>query len=119
VLIKVLWLAAAAWILQGVLVYFQIKNFQSKLNEMRTKGKVGVGTVKGRFGKGVILMLCINDENLITDAQIMSGTTVFARFVPFHALINQNIEHVEAIIKDMKKQTKTAIVKAISSLESS
>lgn len=117
--IKILWIAGVAWILQGVLVYFQIKNFQSKLKEMREKGKVGVGAVKGRFGRGVIVILCINDKNTIIDAQIMTGTTVFARFMPFKALINQNIEYLEAISKDMKKHTKSAISKAIASLESS
>lgn len=117
--IKVLWLAALAWILQGVLVYFQIKNFQNKIRELRKKGKVGVGIVKGRFGRGVIVILSIDNENIISDAQIMSGTTVFARFVPFNALINQNIKCVEAIAKDMKKNTKAAISKAIASLEPS
>jgi len=115
----VLWIALGAWILQGVLVYFQIKNFQGKLKELRKKGNIGVGIEKGRLGKGVIVILCVNDENIITDAQIMSGTTVFARFVPFKALINQNIKCVEAVVKDMKKQTKSAILKAVASLEAS
>jgi len=89
-----LWLAALAWILQGVLVYFQIKNFQNKIKELRKKGKVGVGIVKGHFGRGVIVILSIDNENIISDAQIMSGTTVFARFVTFNALINQNIKAI-------------------------
>lgn len=117
--IKVLWMVAVAWILQGILVYFQIKNFQNKLKELRKNGRTGVGIVKGRFGRGVIVILSIDNENIISDAQIMSGTTVFARFVPFNALINQNIKCVEAIAKEMKKNTKAAILKAIASLEPS
>jgi len=117
--IKVLGLAGVAWILQGILTYFQIKNFQNKLTELRKNGRVGVGIVKGRFGRGVIVMLSVNNENIITDAQIMSGATVFARFVPFNILINQNIKHVESIAKDMKEHIKSAILKAVASLEPS
>lgn len=117
--IKVLWLAGVAWILQGILTYFQIKNFQNKLTELRKKGRVGLGIVKGRFGRGVIVMLSVNNENIITDAQIMSGATVFARFVPFNLLINHNIKYVESIAKDMKEHIKSAILKAVASLEPS
>ena len=117
--IKVFGLAGVAWILQGILTYFQIKNFQNKLTELGKNGRVGVGIVKGRFGRGVIVMLSVNNENIITDAQIMSGATVFARFVPFNILINQNIKHVESIAKDMKEHIKSAILKAVASLEPS
>ncbi|HHY42496.1 MAG TPA: transcriptional regulator [Thermoanaerobacterales bacterium] len=115
--IKVLWLAVIGWVLQGILAYFQIKNFQKQLEELRKKGRVGLGIVKGRFGRGVIVILCINNEGIITDAQIMSGTTVFARFVPFNILKNRNITDIESVIRDMRKHTKSAILKALASLE--
>ena len=48
--IKILWIIGAAWVCQGVLVYFQIKNFQ-KIAELKRHGRLGVGTVKGRFSR--------------------------------------------------------------------
>ena len=44
--IKILWIIGAAWVCQGVLVYFQIKNFQKKIAELKRHGRLGVGTVK-------------------------------------------------------------------------
>jgi len=80
---------------------------------------LGVGTVKGRFSRGVIVILGVNDENIITNAQIMTGITVFARFMPFKALQNQNLKDIDVITKSMNKRTKTAVLKAIDSLDPS
>lgn len=110
---------AVAWVLQGVLTYFQIKNFQNKLNELKKHGRFGVGTLKGRFGRGVIVILNVNEEDVITDAQIMTGITVFARFTPFKILKNKNLKDIDFITKNMNKNTKSAILKALDSLESS
>jgi glucitol operon activator protein len=114
---KVLLIIGAAWVCQGILVYFQIKNFQKKLAELKEHGRLGIGTVKGRFGSGVIVILGVNDEDIITNAQIMTGITVFARFVSFEAPQNQNIKDVDIITKSMNKKTKTAVLKAIDSLD--
>lgn len=115
--IKVLWIIGAAWVCQGVLVYFQIKNFQTKVAELRKNGRLGVGTVKGRFGSGVIVIIAVNDEDIITDAQIMTGITVFARFMPFKTLQNQNLKDIAIITKSTNQKTKTAVLKAIDSLD--
>jgi len=117
--IKILWIIGAAWVCQGVLVYFRIKNFQKKIAELKRHGRLGVGTVKGRFSRGVIVILGVNDENIITNAQIMTGITVFARFMPFKALQNQNLKDIDVITKSMNKRTKTAVLKAIDSLDPS
>ncbi|NLZ51692.1 MAG: transcriptional regulator [Thermoanaerobacteraceae bacterium] len=117
--IKILWIIGAAWVCQGVLVYFQIINFQKKIAELKRHGRLGVGTVKGRFGRGVIVIIAVNDEDIITDAQIMTGITVFARFMPFKVLQSQNLKDIATITKSVSKKTKTAVLKAIESLEPS
>ncbi len=118
--IKVLWLVGAAWIFQGILVYFQIRNFQAKMAQLRKKGRIGVGTVKSRLGSGVIIIIVAGDTGMITEAQIMTGMTVFARFTPFEILQNRNLDEIPAMLEseNLNKKTKTAITKAVDSLVS-
>ncbi|HHX24649.1 MAG: transcriptional regulator GutM [Tepidanaerobacteraceae bacterium] len=117
--IKIISILAVAWILQGVLTYFQIKNFQAKLAEFRKYSRLGVGTVKGRFSKGTIVILGVDDKDTIVDAQIMSGITVFARLRPFCKLKSKKIREISKITKGMNINTIRAINRAIDSLESS
>lgn len=117
--IKIISIFAVAWILQGVLTYFQIQSFQAKLAEFRKYNRLGVGTVKGRFSKGIIVILGVDDKDIITDAQIMSGITVFARFRPFYELKCKKINEINETVKGMNRNTIKAINKAKDSLESS
>jgi len=84
--IKLLLIIGLMWILQGVLAYFQIKNFQTKMKEMKKSGRVGIGTVKGRLGAGAIVILSVDGVGRIVEARKMTGISVFARFKPFPEL---------------------------------
>ena len=75
----VILLLAIAWILQIVGTYFQMRHYREALGSITresSEGFVGVGNAKATFGKGVILIL-VADEN---DVLRMRGITVFARF---------------------------------------
>ncbi|NLH02470.1 MAG: transcriptional regulator [Clostridiales bacterium] len=105
------------WVIQGLLSYSQIKNFKLKLAEFKNYHRFGIGQVKGRFSRGVIVILGVDGNDIIVNAEIMSGITVFARFKPFDILKNQNINHINAITKSMNKCTRNAAIEAINSLK--
>lgn len=105
------------WIVQGILSYFQIKNFNGKLAKFRNYHKYGIGQVKGRIGKGAIVILGTDSHNNIVDAEMMSGISVFARFRSLDILKGKNIQEIDSILGGIDKPVKTAILKAIESMQ--
>lgn len=79
------------WIIQVVLTYFQMKHYQKRMVALKRKGRIGVGTTKGRITSGVIIILAVNPRGVIVDAEIMRGVSVFARFKKIKDLIGENI----------------------------
>jgi glucitol operon activator protein len=74
---------AIMWALQIVGTYFQMRHYREVLGGVtreETGGYVGVGNAKARFGKGVILILVVDENDVIKRALRMRGMTIFARF---------------------------------------
>jgi glucitol operon activator protein len=79
----VILLLAIAWILQIVGTYFQMRHYREALGSITresSEGFVGVGNAKATFGKGVILILVADENDVVRRALRMRGMTVFARF---------------------------------------
>lgn len=114
--VKLLLIAGFMWILQGVLTYFQIKNFQIKLKKMKEKGIVGIGTVKNRFGSGAIVILSVDETGRIIEAQKMSGVSVFARFTPLPELNDLYYWEATGAIDGSNKILLKAVTMAVDSI---
>ncbi|WP_162924569.1 transcriptional regulator GutM [Rubrobacter indicoceani] len=95
---------AALWLLQGVGTYFQMTHYRKVLGgitEAGGEGYVGVGNAKGKFGKGVILILVFDRDRTVTNALRMRGMTVFARFEAAPELVGLEAGKLEEI--DLKE----------------
>ncbi|MBE3592405.1 MAG: transcriptional regulator GutM [Thermoanaerobacter sp.] len=79
------------WIIQSILTYFQIKNYNEVSNKLATKGKLVVGTKKGYFSSGAILIMAVDSNYKIIDCMVLNGITVLARFRRLEELINRNL----------------------------
>jgi glucitol operon activator protein len=74
---------ALVWALQIVGTYFQMRHYREVLGGITREGGegyVGVGNAKARFGKGVILILVVGEDEVVRRALRMRGMTIFARF---------------------------------------
>lgn len=79
------------WIIQSILTYFQIKNYHEVSNKLAIKGKLVVGTKKGYFSSGAILIMAVDSNYKIIDCMVLNGITVLARFRRLEELINRNL----------------------------
>lgn len=73
-------LLGAAFLLQSVLGFLQIKNFAKVFGKMSKKGKVLIGKNPKKLRAGTLLLLNIDEQANIEQAQVMKGVTIFARF---------------------------------------
>ncbi|HEX2109851.1 MAG TPA: transcriptional regulator GutM [Rubrobacteraceae bacterium] len=71
------------WLAQIAGTYYQIRHYRkvlSRITQEGGEGYVGAGNAKARFGKGVILILVVGEDERVKRALKMRGATVFARF---------------------------------------
>src|SRR3712207_7884395 len=64
-------LLAVAWILQIVGTYFQMRHYREVLGHITREGGegyVGVGNAKATFGKGVVLILVADENDVVRRA---------------------------------------------------
>ena len=81
--IWVLLALGVVWVLQIVGTHVQMSHYRKVLSGITReggKGYVGAGNAKARFGKGVILLLVTDENDVVRRALRMRGMTVFARF---------------------------------------
>ena len=92
-------LLAVAWILQIVGTYFQMRHYREVLGYITREGGegyVGVGNAKATFGKGVVLILVADENDVVRRALRMRGMTVFARFNDVPDLVGMSLEELRA-----------------------
>jgi glucitol operon activator protein len=95
------------------MTYFQVKHYQSRIRELRKKGAIGIGTVKGKLRAGIIIIILAVKNGHVADAEIMKGYSVFARFKRIPGLVgkrvNKLLEHNFNLSKAEKKALEIAV----------
>ena len=86
---------AVLWLLQILGTWYQMRHYREVLGGITregSKGYVGVGNARARFGKGVILILVVDEGGKVTKALRMRGRSVFARFNEAPELVGLNVD---------------------------
>ncbi|VDG20869.1 sorbitol operon activator [Lactobacillus plantarum WCFS1] [Lactiplantibacillus mudanjiangensis] len=105
----------AAFLLQGLLGFIQIKNFSQNYRELRQHGRVLIGKNPKRLQAGSLLLLAIDLDGNIKEARIMKGVTIFAHFKQLPLLKQHNIVVVAAdneMMQQVDKLTRGCILNA-------
>ncbi len=78
-IVLLIFLFCAAFALQYLLTFLQMKSFMGSYRNLRQKGRVAIGKAKGAFRAGAIAMFAIDKEGVILEGSFLQGVTVFAR----------------------------------------
>lgn len=106
----------AAWLVQSVLGFYQIKHFNQKYGEMRAKGRVAIGKKTGLFRAGTVVMFAIDRANNILQASKMQGVTIFSRVRDLKGFEGKNLLKLsEEDLSKVDKLTRLAIEDALKS----
>lgn len=79
-IIPLIILFCAAFALQYLLTFVQMKSFNTSYRRLRQQGRVAIGKSKGALRAGAIAMFAIDESGSILEGSYMQGVTVFARF---------------------------------------
>lgn len=115
-------LLVTVWGLQSVGMWFQMRHYRSVMGAITDKwsdGHLGAGNARGRFGKGVIAMIVVDDNAIIRKLMVMEGRSVFAKFRAINEYEGRRLSAVKAEFAGDSAQggRVRAILQAIDQLE--
>ena len=84
-----------ALFIQGILSFFQMKNYKAAADRLRKIGRIGIGTQKRSFGSGAIVILATDPNQVIIAGEIMKGMSVFSKFVDFPDLNGKTLKRAK------------------------
>ena len=65
-----------AWLINGIFVYIQIKDFDKNYIEMRKNGKLVVGRYGGKLSSGAIVLIGLDDDGMINETRKVQGISI-------------------------------------------
>ncbi len=111
-------LIGAAWLVQSILGFMQIRHFNKKYAEMRALGRVAIGKKTGAFRAGTVVMLAIDKRNKILRAAKIQGVTVFSRVKELKGFEGKYLLKIsEEDFQGVDKLTRLAIADALRSYD--
>jgi len=108
---KLVLIVFAMIFVQGIFTFIQIKNYNSKIREMKQYGMVGIGMRKGRITPGRIILLAVDKEGTIVRCESMKGFSVFARFREVNELAGIKIGELKEKTKQNLKYDRKGVAK--------
>lgn len=110
---KVLFVVFAAFLLQALGGYYQVKNYRRTVREIHKLGNVGIGQKKGKFFNGNIVMIAADRDGIIKGVMILDGISFLAKFHSVDELFEKKLvenniydflEITDAFDKKMRKK---------------
>ncbi|KLI75645.1 MULTISPECIES: transcriptional regulator GutM [Lacticaseibacillus] len=98
---------AAAFLLQALMGYFQIRNFAHNYHEVRQGGRVLIGKNPRRFRQGSLMLIGLDPDDRIQEIRIMKGLTVFSRFREVDRFDGESVAEVGADYAALQKLSRT------------
>ena len=98
--------ALAAFFLQAILGFQQIKHFNHVYQTLRKKGKVAIGRRSGKFKAGTLVLFAVTNEGQILDAKKMQGVTVLAKFHSMPKYVGEDIHYLDTYNPLVRKENK-------------
>lgn len=98
---------AAAFLLQALMGYFQIRNFAHNYHEVRQGGRVLIGKNPRRFRQGSLMLIGLDHDDRIQEIRVMKGLTVFSRFRDVNQFDGEPVAEVGADYTALQKLSRT------------
>lgn len=98
---------AAAFLLQALMGFFQIRNFAHNYHEVRQSGRVLIGKNPRRFRQGSLMLIGLDQDDRIHEIRVMKGMTVFSRFRDVDRFDGESVAEVGADYTALQKLSRT------------
>ena len=67
-------------IVQLIGMRLQVKAYKDTVHRLHKMGNLGIGSMRGKFGPGHLVIIVCDNDGKILDGEIMQGMTIFSKF---------------------------------------
>lgn len=85
---------AAAWAIQFILSYYQLRRFHRQLAALRKLGRVSVGMYGNRWRGRTYGVIVADQHDLVRHAAALTGWTVFSNLQPVSGLNGMRVDAI-------------------------
>lgn len=107
-------------IMQLVGMRLQVRAYKRTVQRLHKLGNLGIGSMRGRFGPGHLVIIVCDKDGRILDGEIMEGMTIFSKFKKIQGIAGRTIYDLKqeylALPKKQQKRHKGHI-QALEALE--
>lgn len=90
-LTKVFILLFVLMLVQAFGTYLQVQQYKKAVRRLHKMGNVGIGSKKGKFSQGNIVIIACDRNGMITAGEIMEGFTIFNTFKELSGIVGKTI----------------------------
>ena len=98
----------------------QVKAYRDAVHRLHKLGNLGIGSMRGRFGPGHLVIIVCDGAGRIVDGEIMEGMTIFSRFKKLTGIVGKTIYELKdeylALPEKLRKRHK-GYIQALEALE--
>ena len=98
----------------------QVKAYRDAVHRLHKLGNLGIGSMRGRFGPGHLVIIVCDGAGKIVDGEIMEGMTIFSRFKKLTGIVGKTIYELKdeylALPEKLRKRHK-GYIQALEALE--
>ena len=98
----------------------QVKAYRDAVHRLHKLGNLGIGSMRGRFGPGHLVIIVCDGAGKIIDGEIMEGMTIFSRFKKLTGIVGKTIYELKdeylALPEKLRKRHK-GYIQALEALE--
>jgi glucitol operon activator protein len=84
--------------------YLQVQQYKKAVRRLHKLGNVGIGSKKGKFSQGNIVIIACDRSGVITAGEIMEGFTIFNTFKELSGIAGKTIYHLKAEYMNLSKK---------------
>lgn len=106
--------AICAWVMQIGLGFIQLRAFNRTLQTMAGQGTVKIGRTEGRWKPRTVVVLAEDSDNIIVDARVMKGLSVFSRPKVLPVIIGKRFPFDSSVDESLNIHIREAIAIAFS-----
>jgi len=104
----------SVWTIFGILILLmvmqligmrlQVRAYQQTVQRLHRLGNLGIGSMRGRFGPGHLVIIVCDKDGLILDGEIMEGMTIFSRFKKIPGIVGRTIYELKQEYLSLSKK---------------
>ena len=104
-------------VMQLIGMRLQVRAYRNAVSRLHKLGNLGIGSMRGKFGAGHIVIIACDLDGKIVGGEIMEGMTIFSRFRQMSDIAGKTIYELAGEYRDLPEKKRKKFKGHLQALE--